>query len=161
MINTLARNGTGARAFPREPLLLAPVDLPFKGDYEGICLYYNVGAVRALVDDGLTAYRETLTAFNAQEQAIRASADLSEAEQDRQVDALLLEWAHGIIAQTVVGLDWPWAEDGKPDPAHPETFDIWDSQVVLWVAREGLMRAGAEWSGPLAVRAMRMLPSRS
>jgi hypothetical protein len=161
MVMTFPRNGATERpgAFPRTPLLLAPVILPFQGpgysDAGPITILYSVPAVRDLVAE-IQATQGHITAimgFSDKEAAIVADESLTDAEKQARVDDLVLDGAHQIIGQVVYGVEWPYT-DPPPDPRRPESFDLWDRRVVVWIAYEGLLLAGAQYTGPLA-RAMR------
>lgn len=154
-MTTLSRNGHAPRTFPRQPLLLAPVTWPFRGDgYEGVTFLFSVAAVRDLLDDAAAGVQALSAEMDIQEKAVLADERLSDAEKQTQIDALLLEWAHRIIARAIHSVEWPWP-DPPPNPADPTSFDCWDPQTLFWLAKDGLAHAGAAFVGPLSRRAMR------
>lgn len=153
MVSTLPRNGTGRHPFPRTPLLLAPVPLPFKGDYDGITINFNVSAVRALLDADGAGLHALTTDLQAQETALDTDETLTDAERAAQRDALWLQSAQRVIARAVAGVEWPYT-DPPPDPAAPETWPF-DPHVLIWIAQIGLARAGAQFAGPFSTQAKR------
>ncbi len=154
MTTALHRNGTEARSrFPRTPLLLAPVTLPFKGDYAGIIINFDVSAVRALLDDDAAGLRALTADLDAQETALDADATLDDAARASRRDALWLEGAHRVIARTVASVEWPYDEP-PPDPAQPDQWPF-DPLILLWIAQNGLPLAGAQFAGPFAQQATR------
>jgi hypothetical protein len=162
MVSTFTRNGTGPRAFPQRPLLLAPVSLPHGGDYEGIVVQFNAGAVRELLDNesaGLLALTADLRAEELdlipQVEAAQAAGDTATrtALLTRQ-DAILLEQCLRLIQATVHRVDWAYT-DAPPDPADPLAFaDTLGDFVTIWIAQRGLYQVGAQFGGFLSQYAM-------
>jgi hypothetical protein len=154
-MTTAYRNGTGAarKAFPRTPILLAPVALPFKGDYAGIVLNFNISAVRELLDHG-AAGLHTLTAdLQDQEAALDADTSLDDDTREARRDALWLENAQRVIVRAVHTVEWDY-DDPAPDP-HAVAEWGWDGAVLVWIAQIGLAQAGAQFAGPLSLQARR------
>lgn len=162
MVSTFTRNGTGPRAFPKRPLLLAPVSLPHGGDYEGIVVQFNAGAVRELLDNESAGALELTADLRAEEEALipqveaaRAANDLSAARalMARQ-DEILLEQCCRFVQATVHRVDWPYT-DAPPDPTDPLAFaDTLGDFVTIWIAQRGLYQVGAQYGGFLSQYAM-------
>lgn len=162
-VTSFSRNGATQRAgsFPKQPLLLAPVILPFQGpgysDAGPITILYNVPCVREIVEEA--TQRDGILGLFAdlqERQDAIVAQDVPLLDKARQIDGLVLEGAHRLIQQAVYAVEWPYTDD-PPDPQRPETFDIWDARVVAWIAYDGLGLAGQQYAGPLAMR----IPGRS
>lgn len=154
MVTTLHPNGAGARkAFPRQPVLVEPVALPFHGDYAGITIHYNVDAVRGLLDADAAGLHALNADLEAQEAALDADTTLTDADRDAARSPLWLASAQRVIRAAVVAVEWPY-DDAPPDPATPETWG-WHDPILVWIGQTGLQVAGAAWGGPLAVQARR------
>ena len=154
MVTTMNRNGTGRKTFPRQPLLLAPVVLPFKGDYAGITINFDAGRVRDLLDSDRAGYTALLADLAAEETALDADETATPAAQEEQRGALWLAMAQRIITQTVHSVEWEY-DDPPPDPAHVTDWPF-DPAILIWIGRAGLEIAGAQFSGPLSQQARQL-----
>lgn len=170
MVSTFTRNGTGPRAFPARPLLLAPVSLPHGGDYEGIVVQFNAGAVRELLDNESAGLLALTADLRAEERALLATLQTPERLSEQRAltvyeqaevtalrtrqDAILLEQCLRLIQATVHRVDWPYT-DAPPDPADPLAFaDTLGDFVTIWIAQRGLYQVGAQFGGFLSQYAM-------
>lgn len=168
------RNGTGAarKPFPRQPVLLAPVVLPFKGTFEHVTINFNVSVVQDLLDHSgaqlsalnadLTEQETALNAAHAEQRAAlhadtslpledrTAALDALDRETDDHRGTLWLEAAWRVIARTVDSVEWEYTEP-PPDPQRPETWANWPPVLIVWIGQQGIQAAGVQFgAGPLA-----------
>src|SRR5690242_3481025 len=68
MTNVSAFPGPGP--VPRRPLLLTPVKLPFRGDYEHVTVLYNAAAVQDLLADNGAAQEAMFADLGAEQRAL-------------------------------------------------------------------------------------------
>jgi hypothetical protein len=149
------RNGTGAphKAFPRQPVLLAAVPLPFKGTFEHVLINFNVSIVQDLLADDSRNLHALNADLEAQEAALDADETLTPEAKEAQRSPLWLAAAWRVIDRAVYSVEWDY-DDPPPDPHAPDTWTGWPDLILVWIGQAGIHAAGVQFGvGPLSQQA--------